>query len=331
MPAAPLHDGAAALALATRCAHAGRRRRQPLARVPLSLMLALGAVATAALLAGVWPAQLRAALVVLDRMRWPLALLVGAVAWSRLRALRQGLQHAHERGWLAAAPIARHALLAHWRRSLLRHGLGACGLVLAVATLCALRCALDLRALLTTVGIACALGAGGGWRHGAAAVPAAPMPPRLRSAAVTTACVADGAPLRRWAFACWLAAAQPRREAQLLAPMLLALPASTGFASGLRLLAALVVLVAAQGLLRATTTAIGQAAGFLRSTPLPATRLAWQLLPRPLLVQGGLAASLALLIAPQRPLAAAGIAALWLLPCALWLGAACRRYGMGRA
>ena len=70
------------------------------------------------------------------------------------------------------------------------------------------------------------------------------------------------------------------------------------------LLAALVVLVAAQGLLRATTTAIGQAAGFLRSTPLPATRLAWPLLPRPLLAQGGLAASLALLIAPQRPLAA---------------------------
>lgn len=287
MSIASIPTHADALALADRLERAARWRR-----VSLRWRVAI-AVASLALLGAAFVAAwtflrgpLTTAFAFLDAQAPLLALLAGAIAWSRVCDLRRAGARRQATSWLAAAPIGERERTAQLRRTVALRFAPPCTALFALASMLAIGAAADASRAFAACAIGLVFGTCGGWLRGAHALPeSAPAPPRLRRRRVAANANADFAALHRWPFARWLADAQPRQQAHLFAAVLLTLPMGTSFLLGLRIALFVAVAIAAFGLLRALLASIAQAADVLRSAPLLSATLATQLVARPLFAQ----------------------------------------------
>jgi hypothetical protein len=262
--------GHTALALAARLQIASRRRESGIARLTTTHVAITLLIAGLVLVALFAPLRERIAVLLglLDAHALPFALCVGAFAWTWARERHRRGEREHAHSWLAAAPIAARDVSAHLRRrAIVDFGVHCVAIFIAIA-LAAVMSACDARALLATSAIATIAGFASGWRSGRRALADAPTPlPRLRRRHATANANADLGALRRWPFAQWLADAQPRQHARVIAALLLSMPMGIPFSTALGIVLFAALALAAVGLLRATINAIGHAGDFMRTTP----------------------------------------------------------------
>lgn len=310
-----------ALALAARLQIASRRRESGIAWLTTTHVAITLLIAGLFLVALFAPLRERIAVLLglLDAHALPFALCVGAFAWTWARERRRRGEREHAHSWLAAAPIAARDVSSHLRRrAIIDFGVPCVAIFIAIA-LAAVMSACDVRALLATSAIAIGAGFATGWRSGRRALADAPTPlPRLRRRHSAANANADLGALRRWPFAQWLADAQPRQHARVIAALLLSMPMGIPFSTALGIVLFAALALAAVGLLRATLVSIAHAGDFLHTTPMSMRVFASNLMSRAFVAETLMATcAAALAIGGGAPIAMSCLGAIaWLLACA---------------
>jgi len=310
-----------ALALAARWQVAARRREARFAwltNARLAIGLSIVCVVSIALST---PLRERAAtwLGILDAHALPFAVFVGAFAWTWARGRRRKGEREHARSWLAATPISARDVTAHLRRRAIVDCGAPCIAIFAALALIAAIGDGDVRALLAASAIAIVVGFATGWRSGRhAPTETPPALPRLAHRHATKTALADLRALRRWPFAQWLADAQPRQHARVIAALLLSMPMGIGFGTALGIVSFAALALAAIGLLRAWLASIEHAGDFLRATPLPLRVFASNIATRAFVAEALIATcAAALAVAGGAGLSVScGGAIAWILLCA---------------
>lgn len=318
IPGSPLID---ALALAARWQAASRRRGIHTAW-PTGLQLAVGLpIATSVLAVLSTPLRERVAtlLGILGAHALPFAIFAAAFAWTWARERRRSGEREHARSWLAAAPISARDVTTHLRRRAIVDFGAPCVAIGAALALIAMAGDCEVHALLASSAMAVVVGFATGWRsgrHTLADVP--PAPPRIRHRRAAATANAHFDALRRWPFAHWLAAAQPRQHARVIAALLLSMPMGLGFGAALGIVLLAALALAAIGLLRAWLASIEHAGDFLRGTPLSVRTFASNIATRALVAESLIAtcaATLAIVGGAGIAVSCVGAVA-WILLCA---------------
>lgn len=204
----------------------------------------------------------------LDAQPIPVAVAAFLLLWNLTRRASLRARRDFARSWFAATPLAPDEIERTIRR---RVGARVAPVLVALLGLPLVAMAAtghpSMRTL-AALGLGGAVGLVAGWITGARTPHPSDAPlPRLARTRGVTSNATGFAALARWPFARWLADANPRLQAQLVAGVLLMLPMGIPPAIALLLVLFTASLVAAWGLLQALLATIPDATSWMRATP----------------------------------------------------------------